>query len=121
MLVLLDHPIREYVNLGSLPGSWRSTHTEPSSNTCVAACDSAFEIEHFKIRELIGEGGMGIVYVADQLSPVVRRVALKVIKPGLDSRQVIARFESERQALVLMYHSYIAKVPCGPKRDSSWK
>jgi serine/threonine protein kinase len=74
------------------------------------ASESAVEIEHFKIREMIGQGGMGIVYVADQVSPVARRVALKVIKPGMDSHQVIGRFESERQALALMDHPYIAKV-----------
>ena len=50
----------------------------------------------YKLMEQIGEGGMGVVYVAEQTAPVRRRVALKVIKPGMDSRQVIARFEAER-------------------------
>jgi serine/threonine protein kinase len=58
----------------------------------------------------IGEGGMGIVYLAEQQEPVRRTVALKIIKPGMDSRQVIARFEAERQALALMDHTNIAKV-----------
>jgi eukaryotic-like serine/threonine-protein kinase len=59
---------------------------------------------------VIGEGGMGTVYVAEQERPVRRRVALKIIKPGMDSAQVIARFEAERQALALMDHPHIAKV-----------
>jgi serine/threonine protein kinase/WD40 repeat protein len=64
----------------------------------------------YKLMEQIGEGGMGLVFVAEQQQPVRRRVALKVIKPGMDSRQVIARFEAERQALALMDHQNIAKV-----------
>src|SRR5262249_34920815 len=56
----------------------------------------------YKLMEQIGEGGMGLVFVAEQQQPVRRKVALKVIKPGMDSRQVIARFEAERQALALM-------------------
>lgn len=64
----------------------------------------------YKLLQKIGEGGMGIVYMAEQISPVHRRVALKIIKPGLDSRQFIARFESERQALALMDHVNIARV-----------
>jgi WD40 repeat protein/serine/threonine protein kinase len=64
----------------------------------------------YKLREQIGEGGMGLVFVAEQQHPVRRLVALKVIKPGMDSRQVIARFEAERQALALMDHPNIAKV-----------
>ncbi len=64
----------------------------------------------YKLLEEIGEGGMGVVYMADQLAPVRRRVALKIIKPGMDTRQVIARFEAERQALALMDHPNIARV-----------
>jgi serine/threonine protein kinase len=64
----------------------------------------------YKVREVIGEGGMGTVYLAQQQEPVKRLVALKVIKPGMDTRQVIARFEAERQALALMDHPNIAKV-----------
>jgi serine/threonine protein kinase len=64
----------------------------------------------YKLLEQIGEGGMGLVFVAEQTQPVRRRVALKVIKPGMDTRQVIARFEAERQALALMDHPNIAKV-----------
>jgi WD40 repeat protein/serine/threonine protein kinase len=64
----------------------------------------------YKLLEEIGEGGMGLVFVAEQQEPIKRRVALKIIKPGMDSRQVIARFEAERQALALMDHPNIAKV-----------
>jgi serine/threonine protein kinase/tetratricopeptide (TPR) repeat protein len=64
----------------------------------------------YKLLEQIGEGGMGTVFVAEQSHPVQRKVALKIIKPGMDSRQVIGRFEAERQALALMDHPNIAKV-----------
>ena len=64
----------------------------------------------YKLLQEIGEGGMGKVYMAEQVEPVRRRVALKIIKPGMDSAQVIARFEAERQALALMDHVNIAKV-----------
>jgi serine/threonine protein kinase/tetratricopeptide (TPR) repeat protein len=64
----------------------------------------------YRLMEQIGEGGMGLVFVAEQQQPVRRKVALKVIKPGMDSRQVVARFEAERQALALMDHPNIAKV-----------
>ena len=64
----------------------------------------------YKLLEQIGEGGFGVVYLAEQDRPIKRRVALKIIKPGMDTRQVIARFEAERQALALMDHPNIAKV-----------
>jgi serine/threonine protein kinase len=64
----------------------------------------------YKLLQQIGEGGMGAVWVAEQTEPVKRRVALKVIKPGMDSAQILARFEAERQALALMDHTHIAKV-----------
>ena len=68
------------------------------------------QIGRYRLMEQLGEGGMGVVYVAEQLEPVRRKVALKVIKPGMDSKQVIARFEAERQALALMDHVNIARV-----------
>ena len=64
----------------------------------------------YKLLQQIGEGGMGVVYMAEQEQPVRRRVALKIIKPGMDSGQVIARFEAERQALAMMDHQNIARV-----------
>jgi serine/threonine protein kinase len=68
------------------------------------------QIGPYKLLEQIGEGGFGVVYLAEQERPVRRKVALKVIKPGMDTRHVIARFEAERQALALMDHPNIAKV-----------
>ena len=67
-------------------------------------------IGRYKLVERIGEGGMGVVYLAEQEEPVRRRVALKIIKLGMDTRQVVARFEAERQALAMMDHPNIAKV-----------
>jgi serine/threonine protein kinase len=68
------------------------------------------KIGHYKLLQQIGEGGCGVVYMAEQEEPIRRRVALKVIKLGMDTKQVIARFEAERQALALMDHPNIAKV-----------
>src|SRR5262249_19232003 len=64
----------------------------------------------YKLLEQIGEGGFGVVFMAEQQQPVRRKVALKVLKPGMDTRQVVARFEAERQALALMDHPHIAHV-----------
>jgi serine/threonine-protein kinase len=102
---------------------------EPPAATIFATDGEAVEspgklIGPYRLMEQIGEGGMGIVFVAEQQQPVRRKVALKVIKPGMDSREVVARFEAERQALALMDHPNIAKVldggatPAG--RTSSW-
>ena len=71
---------------------------------------SGDRIGRYKLLEQIGEGGCGVVYVAEQTEPVRRRVALKVIKLGMDTKQVVARFEGERQALAVMDHPHIAKV-----------
>jgi serine/threonine protein kinase len=86
------------------------------SETPTASADRTL-LEHpgarigpYRLLEQIGEGGFGIVYLAEQIEPVRRRVALKILKPGMDSRQVIVRFEAERQALALMDHPNIAKV-----------
>src|SRR5207344_2668082 len=67
-------------------------------------------IGRYKLLQQIGEGGCGVVYMAEQEEPVRRRVALKVIKLGMDTREVIARFQEERQALAMMDHPNIAKV-----------
>src|SRR4026209_896281 len=66
-------------------------------------------IGRYKLLQKSGEGGFGVVYMAEQKEPVKRRVALKIIKLGMDTRQVIARFEAERQALALLDHTNIAK------------
>jgi serine/threonine protein kinase/WD40 repeat protein len=68
------------------------------------------KVGRYKLLEKVGEGGCGVVYVAEQIEPVRRRVALKVIKLGMDTKQVVARFEAERQALAMMDHPNIAKV-----------
>ena len=75
-------------------------------------------IGRYKLLQKIGEGGMGVVYMAEQERPVRRRVALKIIKLGMDTEQVIARFEAERQALALMDHPNIARVLDGGTTDT---
>jgi len=80
-----------------------------------AAIDGLMEkpgarIGRYKLQRLLGEGGMGTVYLAQQAEPVERQVALKIIKLGMDSKRVIARFEAEQQALALMEHSHVARV-----------
>ena len=82
----------------------------PSANAPPAGERTGSVIGPYKLLQLIGEGGMGVVWMVEQQQPVRRRVALKVIKPGMDSAQVLARFEAERQALALMDHPHIAKV-----------
>jgi tetratricopeptide (TPR) repeat protein len=90
--------------------------TRAEENGAGAAMDEAFAcragavIGPYKLLQRIGEGGMGTVWMAEQTQPVQRMVALKLIKSGMDSRQVIARFEAERQALALMDHPNIARV-----------
>ncbi len=76
------------------------------------------EIGRYKLLEKLGEGGFGVVWLAEQSEPVRRKVALKIIKLGMDTRQVVARFEAERQALALMDHPHIAKVHDGGATQS---
>ena len=76
------------------------------------------QIGPYTLRELLAEGGMGVVYVAEQTVPVKRKVALKIIKSGLATKEVVARFEAERQALAMMDHPNIAKVFDGGATDS---
>jgi tetratricopeptide (TPR) repeat protein len=84
---------------------------QPPTAALPAAAEQAEDrIGRYKLLEKIGEGGCGVVYMAEQSEPVRRRVALKVIKLGMDTHQVVARFEAERQALALMDHPNIAKV-----------
>src|SRR5207247_1574516 len=87
------------------PAGLGPTVTEPA-----LAERPGMTIGPYRLMEQIGEGGMGLVFVAEQQEPIRRKVALKVIKPGMDSRDVIARFEAERQALALMDHPNIARV-----------
>ena len=72
-------------------------------------CVGSLMAGRYKILRPLGEGGMGIVYLAEQISPLRRRVAIKVLKLGMDTRQVVARFEAERQALAMMDHPSIAR------------
>ncbi len=92
---LLDRPV---------PATPMTTFDQPTTES------PGTIIGPYKLLQQIGEGGMGVVYMAEQTEPVRRRVALKIIKPGMDSRQVIARFEAERQALAMMDHQNIARV-----------
>ncbi len=86
--------------------------SEPSKNELAGQRDPERpeRIGPYRILDTLGEGGMAIVYLAEQKKPVKRRVALKVLKPGMDTKQVVARFESERQALAVLDHPNIAKV-----------
>jgi eukaryotic-like serine/threonine-protein kinase len=104
----VEHLLEAHQALGSI-------HFHPTPGPAANAGGRSSEgpgsvIGGYKLLEAIGEGGMGTVYMAEQERPVRRRVALKIIKPGMDSAQVIARFEAERQALALMDHPHIAKV-----------
>ena len=84
-----------------------SAKTELAGSVTEQAGD---KIGHYKLLQKIGEGGCGVVYMAEQEEPVRRRVALKVVKLGMDTKQVVARFAVERQALAMMDHPNIAKV-----------
>ena len=83
----------------------------PSTEPLPNSEKSARIIGPYKLLEQIGEGGFGIVYMAEQQHPVRHKVALKILKPGMDTRRVVARFEAERQALALMDHPHIAGKP----------
>lgn len=96
VLSLLKHVSSESVETGPIPNS--RIESLPDS------------IGHYKILGLLGEGGFGVVYEAEQSVPVKRRVALKIIKAGMDSKSVVARFEAERQALAVMDHPCVAKI-----------
>src|SRR5438552_16967534 len=98
--------LRAQRELGSFHEPARSSETvdEPVREGCGSV------IGPYKLLEPIGEGGFGVVFMAEQQQPVRRKVALKILKPGMDTRQVVARFEAERQALAIMDHPNIARV-----------
>jgi hypothetical protein len=95
--------VEELLNAHGDAGSFMAAPAAPAADT--GSLDSPVaegvgsSVGPYRLMEQVGEGGMGLVFVAEQLQPVRRKVALKVIKPGMDTRQVVARFEAERQAL----------------------
>jgi serine/threonine protein kinase/Flp pilus assembly protein TadD len=91
-------------------GSFLDEPPSPEATIAQSLEKPGTQIGPYKLLQQIGEGGMGVVYMAEQERPVKRRLALKIIKPGMDTRQEIARFEAERQALALMDHPSIARV-----------
>jgi serine/threonine protein kinase/formylglycine-generating enzyme required for sulfatase activity len=111
-LLAHDQAAGSFLNLSARP-DLHATVDEPA-----VAEGPGMVIGSYKLLEQIGEGGFGVVFMAEQMQPVRRRVALKVLKPGMDTRQVIARFEAERQALALMDHPNIAKVLDGGQTSS---
>src|SRR5436853_7351177 len=111
----LRHRIEVLLNAAEQSGAFLEEPAAPTlSQTRTASVQLAEKpgdrIGRYKLLQQIGQGGCGVVYMAEQEEPVRRRVALKVIKVGMDTKQVIARFEAERQALALMDHPNIAKV-----------
>src|SRR5262249_26492986 len=103
-------PMSENPGPPELTGPYSPAGQESSAVQAFASEGAGARIGPYKLLQQIGEGGFGAVYMAEQGEPVRRRVALKVIKPGMDSAQVIGRFEAERQALAMMDHQNIAKV-----------
>jgi WD40 repeat protein/serine/threonine protein kinase len=97
------------LKMGMDAGEGLDTSGAPTSAAAAPGAVPAV-IGPYHLLQVIGEGGMGLVYLAEQREPLVRRVALKLIKPGMDTREVLARFEAERQALALMDHPNIARV-----------
>ena len=113
----LRQRIERMIEADAAAGEFFKTRDAPSPTVIVAEASLSPSIEkagdwigRYKLLQQIGEGGMGLVYMAEQDQPVRRSVALKIIKLGMDTRQVVARFEAERQALAMMNHPHIAKV-----------
>ncbi len=117
-----DHGLR--VRVEALLHAHRESHplldAGPAADTLdvPAGAPARPQIGRYKLLQEIGEGGMGVVYMAEQREPVRRRVALKIVKPGMDTRAVVARFEAERQALAMMDHPNIAHVLDGGATES---
>src|SRR5437773_2116001 len=102
--------LQAYEQAGDFLGRPAAGRPPKATQVHAAAEKPGDRIGHYKLLQQIGEGGCGVVYMAEQEEPVRRRVALKVIKLGMDTKSVIARFEAERQALAMMDHPNIAKV-----------
>ena len=97
----VDDPRRSAPSSDIVSPDWPTPYSEPPLPDQIGA---------YRILSRVGEGGIGVVYKAEQREPVIRIVALKLIKLGMDTREVIARFETERQALAVMNHPNVAKV-----------
>jgi serine/threonine protein kinase/Tfp pilus assembly protein PilF len=108
----------ELLKLDSLPSGRKSTSTNATFSLDTLVDGVGGWIGRYKLLHVLGEGGMGIVYLAEQEEPINRQVALKVIKPGMDSERVIARFGAERQALALLDHPNIAHIHEAGTTDS---
>ena len=102
--------LQAYEQAGDFLGRPAAERPPKAAQVLAAGEKPGDRIGHYKLLQQIGEGGCGVVYMAEQEEPVRRRVALKIIKPGMDTNSVIGRFEAERQALALMNHPNIAKV-----------
>jgi serine/threonine protein kinase len=113
----VEQLLREQQELGSFLESPAARLMDTSAASTITETAGSV-IGSYKLLEQIGEGGFGVVFMAEQQRPVRRKVALKVLKPGMDTREVIARFEVERQALALMDHPNIAKVLDGGEAAS---
>ena len=121
-LAVVDSNAAEFIKLRYFVGLRHAEIAEVSADprdesaSLLAVADASLSespgtvIGRYRLLEQIGEGGFGVVYMAEQTEPVRRKVALKIVKLGMDTRQVIARFEAERQALAMMDHPHIAKV-----------
>src|SRR5208337_1248017 len=107
LLVAHDAPAEPLAKEKAAPAAKATMKIEPPQPPDEAVGQT---LGRYKLLEKVGEGGCGVVYVAEQSVPVRRRVALKVIKLGMDTKAVVARFEAERQALAMMDHPNIAKV-----------
>ena len=108
-----DMRVERLLAADGIPGGSLSTPEAPLPRTGQAATALAADrvfAGRYELRQKLGEGGMGEVWVADQTQPVRRRVAIKVVRTGIDSARMLARFDQERQALALMDHPNIAKV-----------
>ncbi|MGD2122933.1 MAG: serine/threonine-protein kinase, partial [Gemmatimonadota bacterium] len=109
-LLAAHHEADELLDAPTVAGANAAASAASGLASAAAPEGPGTRVGAYKLLQQIGEGGFGTVYMAEQEEPIRRRVALKIIKPGMDTKQVIARFEAERQALAMMDHPNIAKV-----------
>ncbi|QDT13820.1 Serine/threonine-protein kinase PknB [Planctomycetes bacterium K23_9] len=115
-LLAAQHDAGEFLNQPTLGSA--DSGLAPTLDTVDIAETAGSQVDRYKLLEKIGEGGFGVVYMAQQDEPIRRRVALKIIKLGMDTQQVVARFEAERQALAMMDHPNIARVIDGGSTET---